>query len=364
MIMKENRLVYQERPSGNLDTQKYTPPLSDDIGVELMKKPDIDVYPGVDKIHFDEAKKSLVTALKFIKNNVKVKDKDGSALNIDFDDISRYLALMHKETELNSNDWEKSRVEKVTNKNRQYGYFQIDYSAVKDIRNKYSFAADAKIWQTWGDNDYQYRHVSNCVYGILYLYKLRQDLDRKTNYKVLGKDEESKKKLNYMIYNQGAGRLNDLWNHFQPQNFKDFENKLYNQLASNLGKGGEEPGVSKQYNPNYIVEFDLDSRIHDWRASKKLSEEFVPGVIMASNRKIAEMLEYYKIVDAIISNFFIFNEKIDNKQRHVVGIYDDWNSLWVISRNYGVEIEDIKDSEGKPLPNNNIKKGQVLQIEI
>ncbi len=304
---------------------------------------------------FSSAKLKLSKALDFIETYVTLRN--GEKVQLSYD-TSWYLALLAKESLFDPN---------AKSSSGATGYFQILPGAATDVVKT---EKDGGIYKVKSNSilkldktEYKTDSVANCVCGILYLELLRKNLDLKTNseYEVFSK--EDKDKLAFYAYNKGAGNLKKIYKSCvpRPKNFDGFEKMIINRLAKNINNDSNYEEFT-DYNQNYFVEYKSDKRMLEIkkadREMKFLSNENL------NHENVIEMLEYYRIIEAIQGGKGFLN-RTEYLLKHNIHIVDasKQNSLYNIAKLYpGVSAENIMLANN--MTSDKIYSGDKLKIPV
>lgn len=300
--MKENRLIYRLRqaPEAAPSTCRTT---YKKLSCEKRKKLIVPCcIKNVPAERMKQAKKDLKNALRLLK-----KWKDSGRINlgrvkIDFDNPDRYLPLMIKESKLDNS---------AVSRSGARGYFQILSPAYKDIEKFFkvkdeSTGTKKPLSKILGGRSpiYQYP-TNNCIYGILYYHLC---IDRYAGNSAFGNQTaQERKKLGFMLYNAGFGTIRRLWRKLKPKSFKDFEKKLSDLLAKQLGvKAGP---FRRTFDKNYEVCYQEHPAIkkyielyskNPWHQSLqktfRINNTPLKGI---STGKVGEVLRYVRMIEAI-----------------------------------------------------------------
>lgn len=269
---------------------------------------------------YTEAKENLSKALAFIETNVTLKN--GNKFKLSYEP-SWYLALLAKESYFDPN---------VVNKSSgATGYFQMFPKAVQDVKKKYAATPSDAI--KWSDVDYKTNPIANCVYGILYLELLYQNISSTANTEYINFPD--KNKLAFYAYNKGATNLKRTFKDCPkpPKNFNDFEVMIAKKIENKFNniesfkkeiKSIEDVqsllpdmGLFENYFQDYKASYYLDYLIpnsfvainkilnnNSDELEKKMDVKYFDESskykdIKLTYANVREMVEYYRIIESM-----------------------------------------------------------------
>ncbi|MBI2453790.1 N-acetylmuramoyl-L-alanine amidase, partial [Candidatus Peregrinibacteria bacterium] len=242
--------------------------------------------PIVDPEKLKEARGHLVSALDFIEKNIGKEKLERIGVHIDFRNPDRYLPLMIKESRLDN---------RSVSVHGALGYFQLKQGAVQDVR---------KVFR--GDFMSQVQNftspLNNCIYGILYYHLVFDVYNERLIPAPLSPQE--RKLLGAMIYNGGPGNIKRLWKILKPQSYEDFEEKLNDAFAAQLGTS---PGkASSVMDPEYRALYRQYPAAAKYLELLNKKDKILETPLTVNGKetgitlgKVGEMLRYTRLLEGI-----------------------------------------------------------------
>jgi hypothetical protein len=282
----EKRLVLMKRLEETRDAR--------DDGAEQNAN-SLTTVPGITPEKLAEAQDSLTKAKRYIVRNVSFRGDP-----VTMSDLNRldeyYIPLMIKESRLNN--------EAVSPK-AAVGYFGITASAAADVEQDFAFEGrlTKKADKIYGSP------INNCVYGMLNLWLSRNKYAEQSRYSEVS--PEDKDKLALMMHNKGPTKIGALWDKLGANSYRDFQNKLSDALARQMGVPTRESRMvaDRSYSVNYEETPAIRKYIelHNAKNWSQLSKPFlidgeqVEGLVVG---QVGEVLRYSRIITAMSDGEF------------------------------------------------------------